>query len=57
MIPNSSDTARCDQILKQMMYGERKVRKKRKLGRGREKRMRMKVREPSQQTKTIDLIN
>jgi len=38
MIPNSSDTAGCDQILKQMMYGERKVREKGKLGRGRERK-------------------
>jgi len=28
MILNSSGTAGCDQILKQMMYGERKVKEK-----------------------------
>jgi len=31
MISNSSGTARCDQILKQMMYGGRKVREKREI--------------------------
>jgi len=30
MISNSSGTAGCDQILKQMMYGRKKVRKKKK---------------------------
>jgi len=41
MIPNPSGTTECDQInqiLKQMMYGRRKVKKKRELGRGRERK-------------------
>jgi len=38
MIPNSSGTAGCDQILKQMMYGGRKVREKGELGKGRERK-------------------
>jgi len=33
MIPNSSGIAGCDQILKQMMYGGRKVKKNGKFGR------------------------
>jgi len=40
MIPNSSGTTGCDQILKQMIYGERKIRKKKKFGRGRERKER-----------------
>jgi len=39
MILNSSDTAGCDQILKQMMYGGRKLKRKKSLGeREREKK-------------------
>jgi len=38
MIPNSLGTAGCDQILNQMMYGGRKIKKKEKLGKEREKR-------------------
>jgi len=37
MIPNSSGIVGCDQILKQMMYGGRKVREKGELGRERER--------------------
>jgi len=34
MIPNSSGTVGCDQILKQMMYGGRKLEKRKSLGEG-----------------------
>jgi len=34
MILNSSGTAGCDQILKQMIYGERKLKRKESLGEG-----------------------
>jgi len=34
MILNSSGTARCDQTLKQMMYGGRKLNRKERLGEG-----------------------
>jgi len=42
MILNSSSTARCDQILKQMMYGGRKLERRKSLGERERKREREK---------------
>jgi len=40
MTPNSSSTTGCDQILKQMMYGRRKLERREHLGEGERKRER-----------------